>query len=244
MSPTPSQPPFSYREERNGRVLLLGISESVRAACKSAVTALYCEWVTVQNPVEVREQVKSSLPTCVVAPLTSEYLHAIEDQNDTLFRRLAIVIIGEDKIVKHLQDIGGPAFTIAATTEEIETQLDIAIKLAGDTQRKWDFIEDFQRRLDLLTSDEKEVLDDVCLGVLNKQLAKKIGVSIRTIEQRRRRVFEKMEVESAIPLAGQLATYNSLLKPLRRRDSSHIKGGLIGPNSPDFLNVLSRLDSQ
>lgn len=76
-------------------------------------------------------------------------------------------------------------------------------------------------RLDLgtLTDDERRVLEAVCDGQLNKQIAREMGVSIRTIEQRRRRVFTKMKVESVAPLAARRATALTIERLNRRRDS-------------------------
>lgn len=66
-------------------------------------------------------------------------------------------------------------------------------------------VDSFDRRLELLTDKERSVLDAVCDGKLNKQIASEMAVSIRTIEERRRRVYEKMEVPSATQLARQVA---------------------------------------
>lgn len=237
-----SQPIFSSFFEQKGRVILLGLPRFLETICQSATTALVSDCFVAQNPAEVREQIKDSLLTCVVIPLASEYLQALENQQDTAFRRIAKVIVEKEEFVQQLRDARQAAISVTATMEEIQSELDIAMEQAKHLQWKWNEIEDFQRKLDLLTPDEKKVLDDVCQGMLNKQIAKKMGVSIRTIEQRRRRVFEKMEVESAIPLASQQATFHSLMRPLHRMDSPHIKSGLLGPNSPALLDALTRLN--
>ncbi len=57
-----------------------------------------------------------------------------------------------------------------------------------------------------LTLREREVLDHLVRGALNKQIADTLGVSMRTIEVHRARVFEKMGVRNAVELATLLAT--------------------------------------
>jgi two-component system response regulator DctR len=59
-----------------------------------------------------------------------------------------------------------------------------------------------------LTAREREVMDHVLAGEPNKAIADALGVSVRTVEVHRARVFEKMGVGSAVELA-------SLLQPRR-----------------------------
>lgn len=60
-------------------------------------------------------------------------------------------------------------------------------------------------RLNSLTSREKEVMDAVLAGKLNKVIAYELDISMRTVEVHRARVFEKMGVKSAVELAQLLA---------------------------------------
>lgn len=56
------------------------------------------------------------------------------------------------------------------------------------------------RRLAGLTQREREVLDLIICGKLNKQIADVLGISIKTVEVHRARVMEKMEVNSLAEL--------------------------------------------
>lgn len=56
-----------------------------------------------------------------------------------------------------------------------------------------------------LTEREKEVMQLILLGKLNKQIAEELTISMKTVEVHRSRVFEKMGVKSAVELAGLLA---------------------------------------
>ena len=64
------------------------------------------------------------------------------------------------------------------------------------------------------------MLGAVCDGKLNKQIAGEQGVSVRTVEQRRRRVFAKMGVDSAVPLADWMATVRTLERRFVRHDQA------------------------
>ena len=59
-------------------------------------------------------------------------------------------------------------------------------------------------RLDELTEREREVLQRVASGRPNKLIADELGISVRTVEVHRARVFEKMDVKSAVELAQLL----------------------------------------
>jgi len=60
------------------------------------------------------------------------------------------------------------------------------------------------RRLAELTEREKDVMRLVVEGQANKRIADELGISVRTVEVHRARVFEKMDVKSAVELANRL----------------------------------------
>jgi FixJ family two-component response regulator len=55
-------------------------------------------------------------------------------------------------------------------------------------------------RLAALTPREREVMDLMAAGRLNKQIADDLGISIKTVEVHRSRVMDKMEVRSVAEL--------------------------------------------
>ncbi|WP_431856593.1 response regulator transcription factor [Azospirillum sp.] len=61
-------------------------------------------------------------------------------------------------------------------------------------------------RLATLTQRERQVMDLVVAGKLNKVIADDLGISMRTVEVHRAHVFEKMGVKTAVELARLLAT--------------------------------------
>jgi len=63
---------------------------------------------------------------------------------------------------------------------------------------------DIERALAELTDREREVMDLVIEGRANKQIADVLGISVRTVEVHRARVFDKMSVGSAVELANLL----------------------------------------
>ena len=60
------------------------------------------------------------------------------------------------------------------------------------------------RALAELTDREREVMQLVIAGRPNKLIADELDISVRTVEVHRARVFEKMDVKSAVELANKL----------------------------------------
>ena len=63
---------------------------------------------------------------------------------------------------------------------------------------------DLQVRLKDLTERERDVMDLVVAGLPNKLIADQLDISVRTVEVHRSRVFDKMQVKSAVELANLL----------------------------------------
>jgi len=61
-----------------------------------------------------------------------------------------------------------------------------------------------QARLATLSVREREVLDLILAGMMNKVVADKLGISMRTVEVHRAHIFDKMQVKTAVELAGLL----------------------------------------
>ena len=59
-------------------------------------------------------------------------------------------------------------------------------------------------RLSALSGREREVLDLILEGKMNKVIADKLGISMRTVEVHRAHIFDKMNVKTAVELARLL----------------------------------------
>jgi FixJ family two-component response regulator len=75
-----------------------------------------------------------------------------------------------------------------------------AIKKDGQLQAFRAENTEVQRRIQTLTPREREVLDLVIKGLLNKQIAAELGAAERTVKVHRGRVMRKMQVQSVADL--------------------------------------------
>ncbi len=57
-----------------------------------------------------------------------------------------------------------------------------------------------QRQLASLSAGEREVLDLILAGKYNKQIAGELGLSVRTVEDRRARLMKKMQAQTVVEL--------------------------------------------
>jgi two-component system response regulator DctR len=61
-----------------------------------------------------------------------------------------------------------------------------------------------QTRLEALSAREREVLDLILEGKMNKVIADQLSISMRTVEVHRAHIFDKMNVKTAVELARLL----------------------------------------
>lgn len=75
-----------------------------------------------------------------------------------------------------------------------------AITLHAAEKSREDEQQEIKERYSRLTAREREVMEQVALGRLNKQIAADLGISLKTVKVHRARVMEKMEVRSVAAL--------------------------------------------
>jgi two-component system response regulator DctR len=79
-----------------------------------------------------------------------------------------------------------------------------ALTHSGDQLAQRRAIARLQHRVADLTDRERDVMNCVVEGLPNKLIADRLNISVRTVEVHRARVFDKMEVKSAVELANLL----------------------------------------
>jgi FixJ family two-component response regulator len=87
-------------------------------------------------------------------------------------------------------------------------RIEFSLAKARDNARLRQQADDFARRYESLTQREKEVLEYIVAGKLNKQIADLMDISIKTVEVHRSRVMEKMQVTNVAELVGQKLSFS------------------------------------
>ncbi len=105
-----------------------------------------------------------------------------------------------DSVKRGAFDFCEKPFSDNALVDRIEQALNLSQERLNERQQK-DLL---QSRLNELTERERDVMRLVVEGLPNKLIADQLDISVRTVEVHRSRVFDKMEVKSAVELANLL----------------------------------------
>jgi two-component system response regulator DctR len=105
----------------------------------------------------------------------------------------------------------GAVHFLEKTCDEQELWESIQHALQLDEQRRRDFRqrEELEARMASLTPDEREILHLVVRGKQNKEIARLQDVSVRTVELRRARVMDKLQVHSLAELLRNVLLFEN-----------------------------------
>ena len=88
---------------------------------------------------------------------------------------------------------------------ELLKRIEEALSFAVETQAQKHHVSGIETRLATLSERERQVLDAVVTGKMNKTIAYDLDISIKTVEAHRARVMEKMEATSLAHLIRMVA---------------------------------------
>lgn len=107
-----------------------------------------------------------------------------------------------DSVKRGAFDFCEKPFSDNALVDRVEQALRLSqARLTARNQQAF-----LQSRLCELTERERDVMHLVVEGLPNKLIADQLEISVRTVEVHRSRVFDKMEVKSAVELANLMRT--------------------------------------
>ena len=159
-----------------------------------------------------------SAPSCLVLDMRMPGLSGLG-----LFDRLAdegllpllpvIFLTGHGDVPTAVATVKRGAFDFVEkpfSNNALVDRIEQALEASRDALAARDSAGGLRTRLAELTEREREVMQLVVEGKPNKLIADALDISVRTVEVHRARVFDKMQVKSAVELANVLAT---LAKP-------------------------------
>ncbi|MEO0528973.1 MAG: LuxR C-terminal-related transcriptional regulator [Planctomycetota bacterium] len=198
-------------------IALLGLTAHEEAAWREAAGQQAAEVVTVMTSGECSAYSGLNIPLVVIARTGPLLEPRLADPSDPTLGHVPLVVVCREPAEQALWGVvAWDALLGSVTTREAGLSLAAAIDEARRRLSDSQLVSEFRRRYASLNETEVPVYSAICAGRLNKQIAGELSVSVRTVEQRRKRVFEKMGVESAVPLAAMAATVRTLTAQARR----------------------------
>ena len=105
-----------------------------------------------------------------------------------------------DMVKRGAFDFCEKPFSDNALVDRVEQALQLSGRVLAERRARDGLV----ARLTDLTERERDVMQLVARGLPNKLIADQLAISVRTVEVHRARVFDKMEVKSAVELANLL----------------------------------------
>jgi len=105
-----------------------------------------------------------------------------------------------DSVKRGAFDFCEKPFSDNALVDRIEQALALSHERLAERLKRLQL----EQRLAELTERERDVMRLVARGLPNKLIADELNISVRTVEVHRSRVFDKMDVKSAVELANRL----------------------------------------
>ncbi len=145
-------------------------------------------------------------PGCLITDLRMMGMSGLELQQRLAKEDIslpAIVITAYADVAVTVRAMKNGAITLLekpCREHELWESIRKALHLDSENRRKQARHDEIQARIDSLTPEEREVMDGMIAGQLNKMIASQLQISLRTVESRRHNVIEKMQVKSLAEL--------------------------------------------
>ncbi len=178
----------------------------VRRALSRLLRAAGLAVIAFASPEEFLVQYDPHMPGCLVLDLMMpgfnglELQEALDEKGSTL---PIIFLTGRGDVPSTVQAMKGGAidFLIKPVEDkDLLAAVRAAIERDGVSRREQTELSEIRARLAALTPREREVLEHVVTGKLNKQIAADLGTAEKTIKVHRARVMTKMKVQSVAEL--------------------------------------------
>jgi RNA polymerase sigma factor (sigma-70 family) len=196
-------------------VFVVDDDPSVRSSLKFLLSTVGLQVESFDSADTFLRKKPTDAPSCLVLDVRLPGLSGLDFQRELAARNIRIPIVfltGHGDIPMSVRAIKAGAVEFLTKPFRDQDLLD-AVRIALDRDRarreQEKEVTDIQRRFDSLTSREQEVISLVVSGMLNKQIADRLGTAESTVKVQRSRAMEKMHAESLIDLARMIEKLNT-----------------------------------
>jgi FixJ family two-component response regulator len=175
---------------------------SVREATSSLIRSIGLEVKTFASADAFLAQPLSDRPSCLVLDVRLPGLSGLELQRELGVRQHALPIVfitghGDIPMSVRAMKAGAVEF-LPKPFPDVDLIAAIHTSLQRDREQRLqrEEVAELRRRYDTLTSREREVIQPIARGMLNKQVAADLGISEITVKVHRRHVMQKLGARS------------------------------------------------
>ena len=214
--------------QSDGMVFVIDDDASIRRALARLLRSVGYAYECFPSASAFLARAKATVPSCVVLDYRMPGLNGLELQNALIAagRNESIIFItghGDIPTCANAMKAGAIDFLPKPfRDEDLLNAIARSLRLAQRLMREHAERTRIQDLVDHLTPREREVLELVILGKLNKQIAAQLGASEKTIKVHRGRVMQKMQVFSV----AELVRLTELVAP-------------VGPAKAESVGILS-----
>jgi RNA polymerase sigma factor (sigma-70 family) len=188
-------------------VFVVDDDAAVRKALSRLLRSAGIAAATFASPKEFLAQHDPASPGCLVLDLAMPGFNGLRLQTtlaETGSLLPIIFLTGQGDVSKSVQAMKHGAFdflTKPVKDKDLLTAVHAAIERDAVARGEQAELSEIHARLDTLTPREREVLQHVVAGKLNKQIAADLGITEATVKMHRARVMAKIKVQSVAELA-------------------------------------------
>src|SRR6266498_3128347 len=188
-------------------VFVVDDDEAVRKAVSRLLRSSGIAGAVFASPREFLAQYNPATPGCLVLDMAMPDFDGLQLQTALSEKGSILPIIfltGHGDVSKSVQAMKQGAFdflTKPVKDKDLLTAVRAAIETDAFVRREKAKMSEILARLDKLTPRERELLEHVVAGKLNKQIAADLGITEATVKMHRARVIAKMKVQSVAELA-------------------------------------------
>lgn len=187
-------------------VFVVDDDAAVRKSLSRLLRSARLNPVTFSSPQEFLEKYDPNTPGCLVLDVAMPGLDGMQLQQALIAKGREIPIIfltGHGEISMSVQAMKRGAIdflTKPVDAKDLLRAINAAIEKDLSSRQTRESLDDIRERLALLTPREREVMQRVISGALNKSIARSLGISEKTVKVHRGRVMEKMAANSVAEL--------------------------------------------
>jgi len=191
-------------------VFVVDDDSSVRSSLKFLLSTVGLQVESFDSADNFLHKKPPDAPSCLVLDVRLPGLSGLDFQRELAARNIRIPIVfltahGDIPMSVRAMKAGAVEFLTKPVRDQ---DLLDAVRVALDQDRarreKEKEVTDIQRRFDSLTPREQQVISMLVSGMLNKQIAGKLGTAESTVKVQRSRAMEKMNAQSLVDLARMI----------------------------------------